>query len=211
MVGEMARFQLTPLISIRAGGKLENAPRANTSRGHVSLVDLINFGQRGCAALTRNRHLMAEYIRKHVHDAPNLPNFFTEFWHVLSPLRIFSVNAGCSFFVIILKWILVHLLLNTVCHRARRRVKLNPLANERFSRNRATRNSRDLCEWGVLFLGSVENEALLKWYRNGRNFTRNYPDWTSWKRSILVFRNIASRISHFHAEERISACDPYNA
>lgn len=41
----MARFQLTPLISIR--GKLENAPRANTSRGHVSLVDLINFGQRG--------------------------------------------------------------------------------------------------------------------------------------------------------------------
>lgn len=45
MVGEMARFQLTPLISIR--GKLENAPRANTSRGHVSLVDLINFGQRG--------------------------------------------------------------------------------------------------------------------------------------------------------------------
>lgn len=151
MVGEMARFQLTPLISIRAGGKLENAPRANTSRRHVSLVDLINFGQRGCAALTRNRHLMAEYIRKHVHDAPNLPNFFTEFWHVLSPLRIFSVNAGCSFFVIILKWILVHLLLNTVCHRARRRVKLNPLANERFSRNRATRNSRDLCEWGVLF------------------------------------------------------------
>lgn len=47
MVGEMARFQLTPLISIRARGKLENAPRANTSRGHVSLVDLINFGQRG--------------------------------------------------------------------------------------------------------------------------------------------------------------------
>lgn len=73
MVGEMARFQLTPLISIRAGGKLENAPRANTSRGHVSLVDLINFGQRGCVALTRNRHLLNTCI--HVRDVHQPPKF----------------------------------------------------------------------------------------------------------------------------------------
>lgn len=91
MVGEMARFQLTPLISIRAGGKLENAPRANTSRGHVSLVDLINFGQRGCAALTRNRHLLAEYMYTRTRCAPtsqiSSPNFDTYFRrYVFSPL-----------------------------------------------------------------------------------------------------------------------------